>query len=459
MTLQQEEQATSTFEVTCSAPVNIAVIKYWGKRDTALLLPTNSSLSVTLSQDHLQSKTTVRVSTASDSSITRDRIWLNGKEENAGAKRLANVLGEVRRIRREMEAKDSSLPKLAELPIHIASENNFPTAAGLASSASGFACLTFALSKLFALNISTSDVSRMARVGSGSACRSLFGGFVAWNMGSETDGSDSVAVQVAPETHWPNMSALILVASDARKDTGSTEGMQLTVETSALLTERINNVVPERMKQMEEAIASKNFDLFAEVTMKDSNQFHAVCLDTYPPIFYMNDVSKGIISFITAYNKACAAIDEEDNVPAAQRRKYRVAYTYDAGPNAVLYLLQEDAAEVLQLANRFFPPPQDHVSEEYYGRAATLLAATTDKARLDRIEAKLKCHKFPAGSLRRIIGTHVGDGPRLLSSTPADEVSLIGADGLPKRVVVGKKAAEENAEDGRKAKKQRTEDK
>ncbi|KAJ3212651.1 diphosphomevalonate decarboxylase [Dinochytrium kinnereticum] len=416
-----------TFEVTCSAPVNIAVIKYWGKRDAKLLLPTNSSLSVTLSQDHLQSRTTVRVSAELD----KDRIWLNGKEEDITAKRLANVLNEVRRIRKGMEEQDASLPVLSNLPVRIASVNNFPTAAGLASSASGFACLTFALSKLFALPLDGSAVSRLARIGSGSACRSLFGGFVAWDMGVAEDGSDSQAVLVQPETHWPNMSALILVASDARKDTGSTEGMQLTVNTSSLLVERIRNVVPERMKEMIDAINRKDFDQFAELTMKDSNQFHAVCLDTFPPIFYMNDVSKGVISFITAYNNACAIIDEQDGVPVESRRRYRVAYTFDAGPNAVLYLQDDEVPEVLELVNRFFPPPTEHNTEEYFGRAAGFLG-TSDVARVNRIETLIRSHKYPEGSLRRIIGTKVGDGPRLLSVSTGDEISLLNIDGSHK---------------------------
>ncbi|KAJ3096666.1 diphosphomevalonate decarboxylase [Phlyctochytrium planicorne] len=416
------------FEVTCSAPVNIAVIKYWGKRDSKLLLPTNSSLSVTLSQDHLQSKTTVRVS----SLLAKDRIWLNGKEEDITAKRLANVLNEVRRIRRSMEENDNTLAVLSTLPIHIASVNNFPTAAGLASSASGFACLTYALAQLFALPLDASAISRLARIGSGSACRSLFGGFVAWEMGTAADGSDSQAVQVAPESHWPNMAALILVASDARKDTGSTEGMQLTVNTSSLLAERIKNVVPERMKAITKAIQSKDFDSFAEITMKDSNQFHAVCLDTFPPIFYMNDVSKGIISLITSYNSACALIDEQDGLPQEKRRKYRVAYTYDAGPNAVLYLLEEEAAEVFELVQRFFPAPTGANVEEYFGRSATLIGKA-DVARVNRIESLIRCHKYPEGSLRRIIGTKVGDGPRLLSSVLADDISLLALDGTPKQ--------------------------
>ncbi|KAI9361206.1 diphosphomevalonate decarboxylase [Zopfochytrium polystomum] len=441
--------------VTCSAPVNIAVIKYWGKRDEALLLPTNSSLSVTLSQDHLKSTTTVRLvspSAAATGATVRDRIWLNGKEEQVSAKRLSNVLQEVRRLRRSMEAGDATLPRLADLPLHIASVNNFPTAAGLASSASGFACLTFALSQLFHLPLTPEQVSRMARVGSGSACRSLMGGFVAWDMGTLADGSDSMARQVAPESHWPDMCALVLVASDAKKETGSTEGMQQTVQTSALLASRVDRVVPARMAEMERAVRARDFDAFAETTMRDSNQFHAVCLDTFPPIFYMTDVSRAVVALASAYNAAAHAIDVEEGGERSPRR-FRVAYTFDAGPNAVLYALASDVPEILRLVDAHFPPPADAAGAaaaaraEYYGRALHLVdeaPSAAAAARLEKIEAALAqrggiaARTQPPGSLTRLIYTQVGDGPRLLARGWSADVSLLGQDGLP-RVVAGSK--------------------
>jgi diphosphomevalonate decarboxylase len=412
-------------EVTCSAPVNIAVIKYWGKRDSALLLPTNSSLSVTLSQDDLQSKTTVRVSP----DFTSDQLWLNGKSQDVQAKRLRNVLNEVRRIRKSMEDTDFSLPKLSQYPIHIASVNNFPTAAGLASSASGFACLTYALAQLLELPLTNSEISRMARLGSGSACRSLFGGFVAWEMGIEPAGTDSLAVQVAPESHWADMSALICVVSDAKKDTGSTEGMQQTVETSELFKGRVEWSANTHMEQMQKAILSKDFDAFAELTMKDSNQFHAVCLDTFPPIFYMNDISRGIISLITSYNRAAEALDVKEGKSTA--RKYRAAYTYDAGPNAVLYVLKEDLAEVLEIVNMFFPAPGG-ATEEYFGGAQGLLG-TVDLARIQSLlDLMPHARHFAPGSLTRLIKTQVGDGPRVLSRGFNSDVSLLNEEGLLK---------------------------
>ncbi|KAF9909032.1 diphosphomevalonate decarboxylase [Lobosporangium transversale] len=392
------------FEATCTAPVNIAVVKYWGKRDTSLILPTNSSLSVTLSQDQLHSKTTIRAS----ADFTSDRLWLNGIEESIEKnKRLVACLRETRALRAQIEAKDESAPKLSGLKIHICSENNFPTAAGLASSASGYACLVYTLSKLFELPLNASDLSIVARQGSGSACRSLFGGFVAWEMGEKEDGSDSRAVQVAPETHWPDLQALICVVSDEKKGTSSTEGMQLTVKTSALLQHRIKNVVPKRMEEMIAAIHNKDFPRFAELTMQDSNQFHAVCLDTYPPIFYMNDISRAIIRIISEYNK--------DGIKAA--------YTFDAGPNAVIYAPQQNMREIYAILSHYFP---GHAFEDSLG----LKKNDTVHALPQNFDTRVS-PVFSQGAVKQILHTKADDGPRVLDSA---QYGLLNAEGLPKRL-------------------------
>lgn len=237
--------------------------------------------------------------------------------------------------------------QLSEWGLRICSENNFPTAAGLASSASGFAALIAALAALFDLQpkVSSSELSRIARQGSGSACRSLFGGFVAWQSGKDESGSDSLAVEVQPRSHWPELQALICVVSDAKKGTPSTAGMQRTVQTSPLLQHRIQQVVPERMASISKAIEARDFDTFAAITMADSNNFHACCLDTSPPIFYMNDTSRGIVQVAEEINRA----SEEEG------RGKGVAYTYDAGPNAVLYATKDNMPLVLKTIRHYFP--------------------------------------------------------------------------------------------------------
>lgn len=117
------------------------------------------------------------------------------------------------------------------------------------------------------------------------------------------DGSDSLATQIAPATHWPEMRILILVVNDERKKYSSTSGMKKSVETSELLQHRIENCISKHVDGMIKAIKSKDFQKFSEITMKDSNQFHSVCLDTYPPCVYMNDVSHAIVDMIHTFNK------------------------------------------------------------------------------------------------------------------------------------------------------------
>uniref|UniRef100_A0A1J3FWK3 Diphosphomevalonate decarboxylase n=1 Tax=Noccaea caerulescens TaxID=107243 RepID=A0A1J3FWK3_NOCCA len=338
--------------VTAQTPTNIAVIKYWGKRDEVRILPINDSISVTLDPDHLCTLTTVAVSPSFD----RDRMWLNGKEISLSGSRYQNCLREIRSRGDDVDDKAKGI-KIAKkewekLHLHIASYNNFPTAAGLASSAAGFACLVFSLAKLMNVNEDLSQLSAIARQGSGSACRSLFGGFVKWNMGIKEDGSDSVAVQLADENYWDDLVIIIAVVSSREKETSSTSGMRESVETSLLLQHRAKEVVPIRTSQMEEAIKNRDFTSFTKLTCADSNQFHAVCMDTSPPIFYMNDTSHRIISLVEKWNRSVGAPE--------------IAYTFDAGPNAVLIARSRKVAvELLQGLLYCFPPKPDADMKSY----------------------------------------------------------------------------------------------
>jgi diphosphomevalonate decarboxylase len=369
--------------VTCTAPVNIAVIKYWGKRDEKLILPLNSSLSGTLHQETLRTQTTVMAS----EKFTEDEIILNGKKEDIQNPRLQTVLREIRR----RATKD-----IKELRVKIVSVNNFPTAAGLASSASGYCCLVFALAKLFGVD---GDISSIARVGSGSACRSMYGGFVKWEMGSSPDGSDSLAIQVAPETHWPEMQVLVLVVNDNRKDTSSTEGMQKTANTCDLMEYRCKYIVPRRMEAMEKAIAQKNYQVFGDLTMRDSDDFHAVCAATQPPIYYLNDVSRKVIQLVHKYNELCGEI--------------KVAYTFDAGPNACLYLPRDNVVPVLAWILKYFP---DTNNDSAFFRGSQELADAAHKyVPPENLKLFYTAERNAANSLRYILHTRIGPGPQVLS--------------------------------------------
>jgi diphosphomevalonate decarboxylase len=381
------------FTSTVTAPVNIATLKYWGKRDPGLNLPTNSSISVTLAQTDLRTTTTACCS----ANFTKDHLWLNGKEEDVTAKRIQTLFKELRALRRVIEEKSngSSAP-LSRFSLHIVSENNFPTAAGLASSAAGYAALVKAIATLYQLPHSDEELSVLARQGSGSACRSLFGGFVAWEMGQREDGLDSKAVQIAPVEHWPQIKAAILVVSAEKKDTSSTSGMQVTVKTSPLFKERIENIVPQRFETMKTAILERDFASFAKLTMQDSNQFHAVCLDSTPPIFYLNDVSRSAIRVV-----------EEINNKAG---KPIAAYTFDAGPNAVIYYEEEHEQEVLGPIKNILKN-----SEGWNDSIGEVSATDFDKRWIETLR----------GGVDRVILTRVGPGPQKSS------VSLVDKEGSP----------------------------
>jgi diphosphomevalonate decarboxylase len=212
------------------------------------------------------------------------------------------------------------------------------------------------------------------------------------------------------------MHALICVVSDDKKGTSSTSGMQRTVETSPLLQHRIKEVVPQRMNAIEAAIQARDFDKFAQITMADSNQFHAVALDTEPPIFYMNDVSRSIISLVVEYNR----------VAMEKGLGRKAAYTYDAGPNAVIYTLKDNVKEIVEFIIKYFPQKEGSF-KDVFGLFPGQDITTSQGRVIDGFnEAVAK--KFDVGAVKGLIHTRVGDGPRAL----APEDALLGSDGLPK---------------------------
>ncbi|XP_027104760.1 diphosphomevalonate decarboxylase 2 isoform X1 [Coffea arabica] len=418
------EKKSWVLMVTAQTPTNIAVIKYWGKRDESLILPINDSISVTLDPSHLCTTTTVAVSPG----FTHDRMWLNGKEISLSGGRYQNCLREIRSRASDVEDEKKGI-KIAKkdwenLHLHIASYNNFPTAAGLASSAAGFACLVYSLAKLMNVKEDNSQLSAIARQGSGSACRSLYGGFVKWIMGKDDNGSDSIAVQLVDEKHWDELVILIAVVSSRQKETSSTSGMRETVETSPLVLHRAKEVVPKRVVEMEEAIKSRNFPAFARLTCSDSNQFHAVCLDTSPPIFYMNDTSHRIISCVEKWNRS-------EGTP-------QVAYTFDAGPNAVLIARNRKVAALLLQRLLFHFPPQSDADLNSYivGDKSVLMdAGIQDLKDVEalppppEIKDNVPTQKFK-GDVSYFICTRPGRGPVLL--TEESQALLNPETGLPK---------------------------
>lgn len=298
--------------VTAMGTSNIALIKYWGKRDERLILPTHSSISITL-DEHLSAKTSLVFS----KSIKADTFYLNGKLQDLREKEIGEKFNIIDHVRRLAGAKERVL---------VVSENNFPTATGLASSAAGMATLVYAASKALGLNLSAKELSIIVRLGSGSACRSVVGGFVLWRKGTRKDGRDSYAEQIADENYWPEINDLIAVISETKKKVSSRSGMRQTVKTSELY--RIRPRLAENFAaRLKTSILKKDFRTLAEITMKESNNLHATMLDTYPPIMYLNDGSKEAINAVHELN-------ETEGRPIC-------AYTFDAGPNAHIITLDK----------------------------------------------------------------------------------------------------------------------
>ncbi|MEN4013509.1 MAG: diphosphomevalonate decarboxylase [Chloroflexota bacterium] len=296
------------YSATAFAHPNIAFIKYWGNRDDALRIPLNGSISMNL--DGLTSQTSVRF----DPGLTADRFTLNRQIQfEKPLQRVSTFLDIIR-----MKA---GIPWYAE----VVSENNFPTGAGIASSAAAFAALSLAASRAAGLDLSEREYSALARRGSGSASRSVPGGFVEWLAGSRDD--DSYAFSIAPPDHW-DLVDCIAVVQRGHKKTGSTEGHAL-APTSPLQAARITDA-PRRLEICRRAILERDFDTFAEIVELDSNLMHAVMMTSMPPLFYWTETSLKLMKLI----------------PDWRREGLPVCYTLDAGPNVHILCLETTLEEV-----------------------------------------------------------------------------------------------------------------
>lgn len=341
---------------------------------------------MTLSTANLRATTSV----AASERFSEDVFWLNHQLQPLVGTKHAICVAALRHHRELLENTNPELRKISAWGLRIVSENNFPTAAGLASSAAGFAALVFTIANLYELPLSATDLSKIARIGSGSSCRSLFGGYVEWNSGKEPDGSDSYARQIATTEHWPSMCALVLVISAGKKAVSSTGGMKRTVETAELFPVRCTEVVPKRIQQMAGAIDHKDFRTFAELTMRDSNQFHAVCLDSFPPIFYLNDTSRAVISFVHSFNETF--------------KEPKIAYTFDAGPNAVLYYLEEDQSIIFSALRPVLSKfAQSHLAKEN-------VAEADSEFHFERMDVLVD-------GIVNVIYSKVGSGPELVNES------------------------------------------
>ena len=301
-------------------PINIALIKYWGKENEDLITPLNNSISLTLDMNTFYTETKVTISTIEDNSNNEIKeniltLTINGKPSNI-TNRIKNVFKKFFSLDIPICKELSSLL----LNIKIESINTFPIASGCASSASSMAALVLSIAS--ALNIqnilSKTELSKIARLGSGSACRSIFGGICQWVTG---DGNMSCAQQLYKNDYW-DLGVKLIIVNQKEKDISSSIGMKITKETSELFKYRINHVVNNNIEKLKKSLEEKDFNNFAEVVIKDSNNFHACCRDSYPSINYLNEESDFIIKCVYTLNKI--------------NGKNICAYTFDAGSNAFL---------------------------------------------------------------------------------------------------------------------------
>lgn len=295
-------------QATARAHPNIAFIKFWGLEDDVSRIPANGSISMNIAP--LATTTTVEF----DSQLKEDVLILNGAQVTGeGLTRVGCFMDRIRRLAGET------------IYARISSENNFPMGVGLASSASGFAALALAGTAALGLNLSERELSALARFGSGSACRSIPGGFVEWLV--DPLAGESFAQSIAPPEHWDLVNCIV-VLSDDHKAIGSEAGMR-SAHTSPLQDTRVQDS-ERRLELCRQAILRRDFALLARVTELDSNLMHAVMMTSDPPLYYWHPESLAVMKAITAW----------------QGEGLRVTFTLDAGPNVHVITPKEHVGEV-----------------------------------------------------------------------------------------------------------------
>ena len=297
---------------TAVAGTNIALVKYWGKRDARLNLPAAGSLSLTLKE--LGTRTTVRFGAHL---AEGDRVRLNGRDADEKTRTRVVAFLDLIRVLAGMDAR-----------AEVVTENTVPTAAGLASSASGFAALALAASRAAGLSLTPAELSALARRGSGSAARSIFGGFVVMNPGVLADGSDAVAAPLADGDGWP-VRLVVAVTTEGPKSIGSTAAMERTARTSPFYAAWVDSV-PRDVQDSAAAITARDFDQLGRIAERNAVRMHASAMAADPPILYWN----------TATWSAMQAVRDLRGSGIA------AYFTIDAGPHVKVLCLAEDADAV-----------------------------------------------------------------------------------------------------------------
>ncbi len=267
-------------KATAIAPSNIAFIKYWGKIDENLRIPTNGSISMNLS--NLLTTTTVEFS----KDFEKDSVIIDGNTIKNETNRVITHLDRIRKMAQiNMKAR-------------VLSKNNFPSSTGLSSSASGFAALTVAASKAGGLNLKEKELSILARIASGSACRSIPSGFVEWSPGTTND--TSYAVSIFPPDWW-NIVDIVAVISNNKKEYSTSDGQKL-ASSSPFFDLRLQNI-GKKLREIKEFIKQKNFIKFGEMVEKEALEMHAVMLTSNPSLIYWQPETLRLMKLIQAWKE------------------------------------------------------------------------------------------------------------------------------------------------------------
>ncbi len=290
-----------TGKATVVAPSNIALIKYWGTLDIDKMLPYNTSLSMTLSC--CTTTTTVEVLDESD----LDQVLVRteaGELEVAGDRFASGVSAQLDRLRRWAGSGSG---------FRVGTMNSFPMGAGLASSASGFAALTLAVVAALGREVSQAEASILARYsGSGSAARSVMGGYVEW-PGRE-DGS---ATELVRAEHW-DLRDVVAILDERVKEVSSREGHRRAL-TSPYFEHRLR-LLPERLNRVRQAILDRDFGALAPVVEEEALDLHLIAMSSRPPIFYWQPGTLRVLELIRGMRadgvEVCATMDAGANVHA-----------------------------------------------------------------------------------------------------------------------------------------------
>lgn len=302
------------------AYANIALIKYWGKRDEKLVLPMNSSLSLTIDCFYTETEVIFR------KDVDRDYFYLNDKLQGKDTTEKVSKFLDLFR-------KAAGL----NLSAVVKSRNYVPTAAGLASSASGFAALAAAANVASGLNLDNRQLSIYARQGSGSAARSIYGGFVEWKKGSSHQ--DSYAVPI-DDAQW-DIGIVIVMVNSMEKLISSREGMKRTVDTSPFYKVWVESA-EEDLKHIKIAIRNRDFKKTGLIAERNGLKMHAIMLGANPPFCYWEPDSLKVMQIVRQL----------------RREGIYCYFTLDAGPNVKILCRLSESHKIKDRLIQFFDPDQ-----------------------------------------------------------------------------------------------------